>query len=43
MVDNVAMRHLLAGGHYPMRIDWEGSVARYELEVPLDLPQSVAA
>lgn len=43
MVDNVAMRHLLAGGHNPMRIDWDGSVARYELEVPADLPRSVAA
>jgi GNAT superfamily N-acetyltransferase len=43
MVDNVAMRRLLAGGHYPMRIDWEGSVARYELDVPPDLPGSIAA
>lgn len=43
MVDNVAMRHLLAGGRNPMRIDWDGSVARYELQVPPDLPGSVAA
>lgn len=43
MVDNVAMRHLLAGGRHPMRIDWEGNVARYELDVPPDLPGSVAA
>lgn len=43
MIDNVAMRRLLAGGHYPMRIDWDGSVARYELGVPPDLPRSVAA
>ena len=43
MADNVAMRHLLAGGHYPLRIDWEGSVARYELDVPPDLPGSIAA
>lgn len=42
-IDNVAMRHLLVGGHYPMRIDWEGNVARYELAVPPDLPSSVAA
>jgi acetyltransferase len=43
MVDNVAMRRLLARGHNPMRIDWDGSVARYELDVPPDLPRSVAA
>ena len=43
MVDNVAMRHLLAAGHYPMRIDWDGTVARYELAVPPELPQSIAA
>lgn len=43
MVDNVAMRHLLAASHYPMRIDWNGNVARFELEVPPDLPASVAA
>jgi RimJ/RimL family protein N-acetyltransferase len=43
MVDNAAMRHLLAAGHYPVRVDWDGSVARYELDVPPDLPRSVAA
>lgn len=43
MADNVSMRRLLAGGHYPLRIEWEGSVARYELVVPPDLPRSVAA
>jgi RimJ/RimL family protein N-acetyltransferase len=43
MADNVAMRHLLAGGHHPMRIDWDGSVARYELQVPTDLPGDLAA
>ena len=43
MADNVAMRHLLTGGHYPLRIGWEGSVARYELDVPLDLPGGLAA
>jgi RimJ/RimL family protein N-acetyltransferase len=43
MVDNVPMRHLLAGGHYPMRIDWDGTVARYELEVPPGSPHSAAA
>lgn len=41
--ENVAMRHLLAAGHYPTRIDWDGNVARFELEMPLDLPASVAA
>ena len=43
MVDNVAMRRLLAGGHYPMRIDWDGTIARYELDVPPRLPEGVAA
>jgi len=43
MVDNVAMRRLLAGGHCPVRVGWEGSVARYELDVPPGLPHSVAA
>jgi acetyltransferase len=43
LAENIAMRHLLAGGHYPMRIGWDGSVARYELDVPPDLPASVAA
>lgn len=43
MADNVAMRRLLAGGHYPMRIDWNGSVTRYELKVSPDLPGSLAA
>lgn len=32
--ENHAMRHLLAGLHHPLRIAWDGSVARYELEVP---------
>jgi GNAT superfamily N-acetyltransferase len=31
---NNAMRHLLAGSHHRLRVGWEGSVARYELEVP---------
>jgi len=43
MVDNVAMRRLLTGGHYPVRVGWDGSVARYEVDVPPDLPHSVAA
>lgn len=43
MAHNVAMRQLLAGGHHPMRIEWDGTVARYELVVPPDLPRSVAA
>lgn len=32
--ENGAMRHLLAASHHPLRLGWEGSVARYELEVP---------
>jgi RimJ/RimL family protein N-acetyltransferase len=43
MVDNIAMGRLLAAGHYPMHLDWDGSVARYELDIPADLPRSVAA
>jgi RimJ/RimL family protein N-acetyltransferase len=43
MADNIAMRHLLAASHYPMRLGWDGSIARYELAVPPDLPGSVAA
>ena len=41
--ENVAMRHLLNASHHPLRLSWEGSVARYELEVPLNLPGSAAA
>jgi GNAT superfamily N-acetyltransferase len=33
--ENGGMRHLLAASHYPLRVTWEGSVARYELAVPL--------
>jgi GNAT superfamily N-acetyltransferase len=43
MPNNIAMRHLLTAGHYPMRVAWDGPVARYELDVPPHLPQSVAA
>ena len=32
--DNGPMRQLLATSHYPMRVTWEGSIARYELTVP---------
>ncbi|HEX9635655.1 MAG TPA: GNAT family N-acetyltransferase [Candidatus Limnocylindria bacterium] len=41
--ENVAMRHLLNASHHPLRLSWEGSVARYELEVPVNLPGSAAA
>ncbi|MDP9468039.1 MAG: GNAT family N-acetyltransferase [Chloroflexota bacterium] len=41
--ENSAMRHLLTGGHHPVRLGWEGPVARYELEVPVDLPRGMAA
>jgi GNAT superfamily N-acetyltransferase len=33
--ENTMMLHLLAASHYPLRVTWEGSVARYELAVPL--------
>lgn len=33
--ENAVMSHLLAASHYPLRVSWEGSVARYELAVPL--------
>jgi N-acetylglutamate synthase-like GNAT family acetyltransferase len=32
--ENGAMRHLLTASHHPLRVGWEGLVARYELEVP---------
>jgi RimJ/RimL family protein N-acetyltransferase len=43
LADNIAMRHLLMAGHYPVRAHWDGAVARYELDVPSHLPASVAA
>jgi len=33
----------LAGVTTVVRLGWEGSVARYELEVPVDLPRGMAA
>jgi GNAT superfamily N-acetyltransferase len=41
--ENGAMRHLLAASHHRLRLGWEGSVARYELEVPLVMPRRAAA
>lgn len=41
--ENVAMRHLLIACQHPHRIAWEGSVARYELGLPMTLPISAAA
>lgn len=41
--ENSAMRHLLTASHYPVRLGWEGSVARYELLMPVDLPRGMAA
>ena len=38
-----AMRHLLAASHHRLRLGWEGSVARYELEVPPVMPRRAAA
>ena len=34
MAENAAARHLLESTHRRVRIFWEGSVARYEIEVP---------
>lgn len=41
--ENVAMRHLLTACQHPHRIGWEGSVVRYELDLPMHLPTSAAA
>lgn len=41
--DNIAMQHLLTGSHHPLRVSWEGPVARYELAVPDELPRQAAA
>ena len=41
--ENSAMRHLLTTSRHPLRLGWEGSVARIELEVPPDLPSHLAA
>jgi GNAT superfamily N-acetyltransferase len=41
--DNCAMRRLLIGSRYVLRVGWEDSIARYELEVPARLPRRVAA
>ena len=31
--DNRAMQHLLSGSKHPFRVRWDGSVARYELDL----------
>lgn len=41
--ENGAMQHLLTSSRHPLRVCWEGSVARYELDVPRDLSGRVAA
>lgn len=41
--ENGVMRHLLTTSHHPLRLGWEGPVARYELEVPPALPSHLAA
>jgi hypothetical protein len=41
--ENGAMQHLLTSSRHPLRLCWEGSVARYELDVPRDLSGRVAA
>jgi len=43
MAGNGTMRHLLAGSHHPFTLGWEGSVARYVLEVPIVIARPVAA
>lgn len=35
--------HILTSSRHPLRVCWEGSVARYELDVPRDLSGRVAA
>jgi N-acetylglutamate synthase-like GNAT family acetyltransferase len=41
--ENGAMRHLLSASHHPLCLGWEGLLAKYELEMPLDLPRLAAA
>jgi len=41
--ENSAMQHLLTGSHRPLRLGWDGSVARYELEVPRGISARAAA
>lgn len=41
--ENVAMRHLLTACRHPHRISWEGSVACYELDLPMNLSRGAAA
>lgn len=43
MGESSAMRHLPAASHHRLRLGWEGSVARYELEVPPAMPGRAAA
>jgi len=40
---NTGMRHLLTGSHHPLRLSWEGSIARFELDLPGELPGDAAA
>jgi GNAT superfamily N-acetyltransferase len=41
--ENRPMRQLLTASRHPVRVTWEGSIARCELVVPRDLPRRVAA
>jgi RimJ/RimL family protein N-acetyltransferase len=41
--ENVAMRRLLTASHHRLSVRWEGSVGRYELDVPSSLPLRTAA
>lgn len=41
--DNAPMRHLLATSRHPLRLTWEGLVARYELAVPPAIERRAAA
>jgi hypothetical protein len=34
LADNLVARRLLEGSRHPVRRFWEGSVARYEIELP---------
>lgn len=41
--ENGAMRHLLLASRHPLRLTWEGLVARYELAVPPVIHRPAAA
>ena len=41
--ENGAMRRMLTTSPHRLRVDWDGLVARYELEVPQDVARRAAA